>query len=140
MIRTITISLGKANIGEVYLEPRRRVKECCWFSQPESGPQEARLDPVGEVGDGGGRLAGGERQVSPKRPAPPLGRKLAQPDLVAITGARDRPQLADTVDQPALHCHAPGQDVAVEQRVVRSVDLAGAKAAKMILEGAMDVP
>src|ERR1700737_3802073 len=138
MIRTTTISFGKANIGEVYRLPQQYVKQCSGPLQPESGPQKAGLDPVGKVGNSGG-LARRQRQASAERPTPPLGRKRAQLDLLAVTGTHYRAQLADAVDQPAIQCHAPGQHVATEQGLVRRVDLAGAAAAHMLLEGTMDI-
>src|SRR6266446_9442160 len=116
-----------------------RVKECRGLSQPESSPKEARLDPVCEVGNSGDGLVRAQRQPSPERPTPPLSRKRAQLDLLAVAGTHHRAQLADAVDQPAIHRHAPGQHVAAEQGLVRRVDLAGAAAAHMLLEGTMDV-
>src|SRR5882724_10731532 len=116
-----------------------RVKDCRLLSQPESGPKEARVDPICEVGKSGDGLVRAQRQPSPERPTPPLGRKRAQLDLLAVTGTHHRAQLADAVDQPAIERHAPGQHVAAEQGLVRRVDLAGAAAAHMLLEAAMDV-
>src|SRR3984893_8131601 len=139
MIRTTTISFGNANIGEVYRLPQQYVKQCSEPLQPESGPQKAGLDPVGKVGNSGNGLARRQRQASAERPTPPLGRKRAQLDLLAVTGTHYRAQLADAVDQPAIQCHAPGQHVATEQGLVRRVDLAGAAATHMLLEGTMDI-
>src|SRR6266481_1653726 len=116
-----------------------RVKECRGLSQPESGPNEARLYPICEVGKSGDGVVRAQRQPSPERPAPPLGRERAQLDLLTVTGTHHRAQLADAVDQPTIQGHAPGQHVAAEQGLVRRVDLAGAAAAYMLLEGTMDV-
>src|SRR5271168_3748401 len=117
MTRTMTISFGRANIDEIYLERQRRVKDALAQSEPSQpvpGPDQALLDPVGKIGNGGNGFARGERQTAPEWPAPPLGRKGAQPDLVAIAGAHDRAHLADAVDQPAIQRHAPGQHVTAE--------------------------
>src|ERR1700730_6162332 len=139
MIRTTTISFGNANIGEVYRLPQQYVKQCSGPLQPESGPQKAGVDPVGKVGNSGDGLARRHRQPSPERRTPPFGRKRAQLDLLTVTGTHYRAQLADAVDQPAIQRHAPGQHVATEQGLVRGVDLAGAAAAHMLLEGTMDI-
>src|SRR5205814_1224878 len=124
MIRTTTMSFGNANIGEVYRLPQQYVKQCSGPLQPESGPEKTRLDPIRKISDCGSRL---------------VRRKRAQLDLLAVTGTHHRAQLTDAVDQPAIQRHAPGQHLAAEQGLIRRVDLAGAAAAHMLLEGTMDV-
>ena len=39
----------------------------------------------------------------------------------------------------AVHCHAPGKNVAGEQALVGLVDLAGAPPPNVVLEGLMDI-
>src|SRR5271166_5842195 len=117
MTRMTTISFGKANIDEFTWSAKggsRNALAQSEPSQPVPGPEHARLDPVGKIGYGGNGFARGERQTAPEWPAPPLGRKGAQPDLVAIAGAHDGAHLADAVDQPAIQRHAPGQHVTAE--------------------------
>src|SRR5207244_1249682 len=103
MTKISTMSLGNASIAEVYRQPGSRVKvRSPLISKPELGPQEARLNPIGELPNQRDWLAYDKRQTAQKSPAPPLGGNGAQPDPVAIAGTHHCAHLADAVDQPAL--------------------------------------
>src|ERR1700757_1136538 len=108
-------------------------------SQPESCPQQSRFDPVGEFGNQRGGFAPNKRQAADKRPAPSLGRNGTQSHLIPIAGTHHPAKLSNAVDQAALQRLAPGPRIAGEKGVVLLIDLAGAAAANMVLEGLMDI-
>ena len=85
----------------------------------------------------GSRAANGRPRQNGQRAA--LGGDRPQSHLVAETAAHHGAQFADAVDEPALDRHSAGQDLAGEQGLVGRVDLAGAAAAHVLLEGAVDI-